>query len=389
MNFFLQEHSALYAAFDVYPSKKGASTHIHYFANALYDFAGDLALVTLADTHLPTYEAPTNKQGIEVLRFKFLFNNYLERATHFSEWLSLVLHSLPNLQIAHFRDIWSGTAILNFKGSQTRTLFEVNALPSLELPMIYANIHPQTLQKIKSLENDCLLHADHIVTVSNHLKQYLVKHYQVPDPKITVIQNGYDADLVDCIKQPKDIDKPYLLYFGAMQPWQGVDILIRAMQYLPEELHLVVLASQYKKNVKFYQKLAQKLGIEQRVQWYYEQEQNEVFAWIQGAQAVVAPLTDCLRNSIQGCCPLKIIEALGNGAVVISSKLPAVEEIVQNNETGILCRPNRPIELARAIEKALVSPDLKQNALQFAQQNLTWKKQCQKLKDCYQKWLAP
>lgn len=384
--FFKNQHTALYAAFDVFPAYKGSSTHIRYFSQKLYEFMGDLAMFTLADQTLPAYDFDFQYQ-LEIYRFKFLFDNYLERAKAFGETLQLAVATQPHLKIAHFRDAWSGIPILKAKNIDCKTVYEVNAFLTIELPHLYSYIHPETLKKIYDIEQFCLENSDKIIVVSELLKQNVLKR-GITEDKIKIIPNGYDEVLVQQVKPSVDNEK-YILYFGALQPWQGLDILIRALAYIQTSpnIRLKVIASQKKKNLKFYKKLAEKIEVSDKIDWYFTMEQEALFEYIQNAYAVIAPLVDCARNSEQGCCPLKIIESMGNGALIIASDLPSTRELIIPNETGILCRSNRPIELARAIQWALDHPEIvnkiKNNALAYAKRNYTWNAQLSKLLSVY------
>ncbi len=387
--FYKNQHTALYSAFDVFPTFKGSSTHIRYFSQKLFDFMGNLALFTLADQTLPIYESEWNNQ-LEIFRFKFLFDNYLERAKAFGELLQYAVASQTHLKIAHFRDPWSGFPILKSKNSECKTVYEVNAFYSIELVHLYTNIHQDTLRKIYEIEQFCLENSDSIIVVSELLRQNVLKR-GIPEEKIHIIPNGFDKNLVEKAKN-YPINEFYILYFGAIQPWQGLDILLRAIPHLQnKKLRLKIIVSQRKRNLKFYEKLVDKLGITDKVDWYFELKQEELFQYIQSAYAVIAPLTDCARNSEQGCCPLKIIESLGNGALVIASDLPSTRELIKNQETGILCRSNRPIELARSIDWALENPEkmkeIRNQALSFANDNYSWNAQLSKLETVYQKIL--
>lgn len=387
--FYKKQHTALYAAFDVFPTHKGSSTHIQYFSKQLFEFMGDLALFTLADQTLPVYDSDF-EGSLEIYRFKFLFDNYLERALAFGNILQKVLLTQNQLKIAHFRDPWSGYPILNTQYPDCKTLYEVNAFYSIELLHLYANIHFDTLKKIYDIEQYCLENADSIIVVSELLKQNVLKR-GIPEHKVFLIPNGYDVELTkQVIKQEEEV--PYLLYFGALQPWQGLDILLRAIPYIQiQKFRLKIIASQRKKNIKFYEKLSEKLNIFDKIDWYFELEQKELFRYIQGAFAVIAPLIDCSRNSEQGCCPFKIIESMGNGALIIASDLPSTREWITHKVTGLLCRSNRPIELARTIQWAFENPleveKIKNHAKSFAIENFTWDKQLCKLKNVYQKTL--
>ena len=148
----------------------------------------------------------------------------------------------------------------------------------------------------------------------------------------------------------------YLLYFGALQPWQGVDTALRAFSRLKdlEDLELVICSSTHPRRAKPYRKLAEKLEIEPR--WHFQLSEPELAPWREHATLSLAPLRDCARNAQQGCAPLKILESHASGTPVVASDLPATRELIDAS-TGRLVAPDRPGELARAIRVLLDYPE--------------------------------
>src|SRR5947199_1846926 len=102
---------SLYAAFDRFPTRKGASTHIARFAPCLFDHVGSGLLYVMGDTTLPVHQHEGN---VEILRFSLPVDNFLERSAAFGAYLEHILdEAAPQLRIAHFRDPWSGVPILS------------------------------------------------------------------------------------------------------------------------------------------------------------------------------------------------------------------------------------------------------------------------------------
>jgi len=170
----------------------------------------------------------------------------------------------------------------------------------------------------------------------------------------------------------------YLIYFGAVQSWQGVEVLLRAMALLNDlsDIKLLICCSSKPKHTKELKRLARRLKIEHRIIWKYQLKKSELNAYIQHAKLSLAPLTECSRNISQGCSPLKIFESMACGTAVIASKIPVVEEILQDNISGKLVRPDRPQELARAIRLMLEYPqkreELEINARQLIDNCFNW-----------------
>ncbi len=165
------------------------------------------------------------------------------------------------------------------------------------------------------------------------------------------VPNG--ADIPEPTARPTD--RRYLLYFGALQPWQGVDTALRAFARLKDlDLDLVICSSTHPRRAKAYRKLAEKLEIEPL--WHFQLSERELAPWREHATLSLAPLRDCARNAQQGCAPLKILESHASGTPVIASDLPATRELIDAT-TGRLVAPDRPGELARAIRVLLDYPE--------------------------------
>ncbi|MRR12127.1 glycosyltransferase family 1 protein, partial [bacterium] len=105
-----RRHRALYAAFDRFPTRKGASTHIARFAPALFEEFGGGLLYVVGDETLPAHQV---EGEVEIVRFSRPVPNLLERAVAFGEHLVRLLEEADDdLEICHFRDPWSGVPIL-------------------------------------------------------------------------------------------------------------------------------------------------------------------------------------------------------------------------------------------------------------------------------------
>lgn len=300
--------------------------------------------------------------------------NYLKRASAFSDWVNQQISQQWHLEVGHFRDIWGGLAILQHQ--HLTTVFEVNGLMSIELPFRYPLISKETLSKIEKLEQDCLQKAHLLTCPSQTIKAHLERR-QVPSGKIHVITNG--ADIPERYDKSVEMDSPYVMYFGALQPWQGIDILLKSFKYLKDktELKLLICSSHKEKYSRPYVKLANRLELDDQVIWKHKLGKQQLFQLIQHAECTVAPLTECSRNLQQGCSPLKIFESMACQTPVVASDIPVVREIGEPQVDFKLVRPDRPAELARAIRMLLDYPEmgtqLAQHAFKTLNERFTWK----------------
>lgn len=379
---------ALYAAFDRFPTRKGAAVHIAHFAPVLFERFGGGLLYVLGDVDLPLHQFERMPWGeVEIVRHAQPDVNFLERALGYSAMLSGLLDERgDDLELCHFRDPWGGVPILS-RPHRYATVFEVNALPSMELASRHPSLSVRVLEKIHAHERFCLDACDRIVTPSRTTARML-EGLGVAAGKISVVPNG--AQLRDRPVRPADAPQDYLIYFGALQRWQGVDTLLRAFARLADlpDLHLAICASAENRDARRLQALAQRLEIvPSRLHWRYALDEDELAAWLGHARISVAPLSDCARNTVQGCAPLKILETMAAGVPLITSDLPVVRELVEDGVEARLVPADRPAELARAIRILLAYPErageLGRNGMARIEKELTWDRSLDKLRAIY------
>ena len=345
-------YKSIYAAFDPYPSYKGSAIHIDKVTKILSAKFPSTLLLTL-----PGHLTKSFGVGIDHYEFPLTADNFLKRAILFSSWVDEQLDNQYNLHVGHFRDIWGGLPIL--KRKHITSIFEVNGLPSIELVNRYPHLSNDTIHKIRKLEDQCLHQSQLIICPSDTIQQHLIKR-GVAAGKIHVITNG--ADIPERYPRPEKMPESYFVYFGALQHWQGVDVLLKSLQYLRDkpELKLVVCSSHKEKFSRPFQKLADKLEVREQVIWKRQLSKPLLHQVIQHAIGTVAPLTECSRNLEQGCSPLKIFESMACQTAIVASDIPVVREIIQPNIHGKLFRPDRPAELARCLRLLADYPILRQ-----------------------------
>ncbi|HLF36036.1 MAG TPA: glycosyltransferase family 4 protein [Cyclobacteriaceae bacterium] len=354
---------ALYSTFETYPSGKGSSVHILHMINAM---AGILSPVTVCC--LDGGDEAPERSDARYLRFNEKEPNYLERARRFSIWLSRILRESSSFEIAQFRDIWSGLPIIESRKAWF-TVFEVNGLPSIELPYRYPDLSRETMRKIRSIEIHCLVEADMIICPSAVIRQ-CIQSFGIPADKIRVLPNG--AEIPETLASPSPVSGKYIIYFGALQKWQGLDVLIRSFRFLKDyhDLKLVICSSLQDKYDVPYLELVEKYSLAGRVAWFHRVDKNMLNSLIRGSLFTVAPLKDTARNIIQGCSPLKIFESMANAKATLASDIPAVREIITDGFDGFLVQPDRVGPLARAMRKMIDFPSRTESAGLHAQETV-------------------
>ena len=359
MNLSIKRPESVYVSFDTFPAPKGAAVHIGEFAPQLFSFIGSGLLLVLGDENTPRWQIEEN--DVQIRRYITTEENYLQKALCFEQFVYSEISAIKDdIKIAHFRDPWSGLPIIDaLEGTKAKLVYEVNALPSIEIPSRVSSALSTTLDKIREMELKCLEKANAVVCPSYVIKSFL-ESLGVDSNKITVIHNGARLSGFEH-KKPEIAPDKYIIYIGAVQAWQGVESLLKAMTFLKDMTDL------------------KRVG------------QSEVQDWLQGASLSIAPLTECERNLVQGCCPIKIVESMAAGVPVIASNMPVTQELIEHNLTGWLIRPDRPSELARAIRVLLAHPETLERIAKAAKEkvvsSLSWEKSLEELRKVYENLL--
>lgn len=381
----LASHRALYAAFDRFPSAKGAATHIDRAARMLFDHAGGGSLCVLGDPDLPRGQ----REGrIDIVRDTLTAPHFVDRVAGFERFVARrVAKQAPRLRLAQFRDPWGGRPLLR-ADRRWACVYELNGLPSIELPERHPLLGPRTIDKLRALEVDCLRRADAIVTPSHGIAERAIA-LGAPRDRTVVVANGADPAMPPSSWTPSSDGRCDFVYVGAVQGWQGIPVLLRAFARLGDDHdgRLVLVIAVARRQAAHLQAMADALGIAHRCVWHFERPRDEVAGLLAAACASVAPLAPTARNLDQGCCPLKILESMAVGTPVIASDLPCVREIVTHRGDGLLVRPDRPDELARAMRQVIDDPGLRASLGAAARRRIasdfTWDHAHRKMTEVY------
>jgi glycosyltransferase involved in cell wall biosynthesis len=243
-----------------------------------------------------------------------------------------------------------------------RLVYEVNGFPSVELKYLYPRVTDDDLlpAKLAHQEKRCLEAADLVVTVSRVSRDFIAGR-GCPAEKIRVIPNGVDPDLFPYRTPGLTGDGPLrLLYVGTLSPWQGVETLLRALalvkQVRPVELRLLGPAPKLRRAEV--EKMIRRLGLEGNVSLLKGGRRELIAPVLHESQAAVVPLLALDRNTQQGCCPLKLLEAMFAGCPVVASDLPVVRELAEPETHFLAAAPGVATALADAILRLGNEPDL-------------------------------
>ncbi len=169
------------------------------------------------------------------------------------------------------------------------------------------------------------------------------------------------------------------MFFGNIETYKGLDVLIRAFALLPSDLKArtqLLVAGSPNTDIAALQKLARDLGIDGRIVWklgYVNEEQvPELF---RSATIVALPYRAIDQSGV-------LMTAVAFGKAIVASRTGGFPEVIKNGVHGILVTPGDVQDLAKALQDLLANPARRQAMEQatrhMATTELSWAASAQK-----------
>ena len=248
-------------------------------------------------------------------------------------------------------------------------------------------ISDKVLLYISKIEQELARDSGLVVTVSNYSRKKITEYYGIEPEKILIVPNG-----VDCTKfRPKEgpIDlkqkmnihgKQCVLFVGRLVTGKGITFLIEAAQQIIKEYKDVVFVLVGGGPLR--NSLAKQMK---------EKGVLEHFIFLGDVLGdVVSKLYNCADifalPSIQEGQGIVLLEAQASAKPVVSFNVCAIKEVVKNEETGLLVKPDSQ-ELANAILKLLSDKALRekmgQAGREFVSKHFSWEICAEKMLQVY------
>jgi glycosyltransferase involved in cell wall biosynthesis len=185
-----------------------------------------------------------------------------------------------------------------------------------------------------------------------------------------------------------------LLYIGTLTAWQGIETLLTAVSLarrdFPMVLRLIGPTSRTRRQEL--ERLLYRLDLQGVVRFLGPYPQAALNSFLHSSHAAIVPLLPVDRNTQQGCCPLKMLEAMAAGCPVIAADLPVVRELAAAGVHFLPVRPGDARSLKEAILQLAADPLLGCRLARQARERVatafTWDNATQRLYDVYDRLLG-
>lgn len=180
---------------------------------------------------------------------------------------------------------------------------------------------------------------DHFITVSDFQRQEILK-MGFSDEKISTVHNFIDLE-----KFPSSYTagQSYALYFGRIEKVKGLEVLLDAIELIPDNIKIFIAGEGEYKN-EMLGRIEKSDVLRKRIQYIGFLKGQELSNAIQQAKFVIVP---SIWYETFG---LTVVEAMASSKPVIGSNIGGISEIIEDGETGYLVFPNNKEQLAERIE---------------------------------------
>ncbi len=227
-----------------------------------------------------------------------------------------------------------------------------------------------------------------LIALTPLLIEDIRRAYRIVTPA-AVAPDGVDLEQAKSQATPIRNNTPILLYLGSLHPWKGVDTLIRAMQHVK---HAAVLhiAGGNPQRINELRRLARELAVAHRIVFDGPVDPGRRFEWIHRADICLLPLTEtCIASRYTS--PLKLFEYMAAGKPIVTSDLPAMRILLENERNALLVKASDPSAFANAIDRLLADHGLREKlAVNAAQRSrsFSWQARGKQLIDFLSQRLA-
>ena len=234
----------------------------------------------------------------------------------------------------------------------------------------------------RRLETRAIQQVDHIFTICEGLRSDIAAR-GIPAGKVTVIPNAVDVESFDLGGMPDEALKKQLGlsgctvvgFIGSFYAYEGLDLLLDAFPLilfqLPDVRLLLVGGGPQEQALK---EQAKRLGLEDKIVFTGRVPHSEVQRYYDLIDVLAYPRHSMRLTEL--VTPLKPLEAMAQGRLLVASDVGGHKELIRDGENGMLFYAGSATSLAQSIMKLLAKreywTEMRAAGRQFVETERTW-----------------
>jgi glycosyltransferase involved in cell wall biosynthesis len=204
--------------------------------------------------------------------------------------------------------------------------------------------------------------TDHVITVDQRLKDYVISEFNYPEEKVTVMHNAVDTDSFRPVSKEEQMKLKQEAGFSqkdfvVLVPRRfveknGVIYAVRAMKHLESRDVKMIIAGDGPERTK----ILKEANGDHRIRFVGTISHDKIARYYMMADALLIP--SITTHGIQEASSLAMLEGMACGKTVICSSIGGMREIIQHMKNGVLTKEKEPTEIAKAIETVVTNRTL-------------------------------
>lgn len=220
------------------------------------------------------------------------------------------------------------------------------------------------------LMRNSLRASDRWLVLNEGLRDWLVDEIGIDSSRVEVLPTGVSDAFREARGTPSSRGR-YVVFFGALASWQGVEVLLEATKCSswPTDHRLIVIG-----DGPLGWAVEKAAAVGERVEWLGRRSTDETAAIVAGAACSVCPKLP-LPSMANTTTPFKILESVAAGVPVVASDIPAQKRMIEREGYGLLARSGDGVDLATAINRLCTDAELHYELSSKAREagdGLTW-----------------
>ena len=334
------------------------------------------------------------KKGLLKLLPMYIRNNY-----KCNKMIEQLTYKTPNLDydIIHAHDVLSLLAMSSKSQPKILTLHGYLARESIQ-HNIFKN-KEEKMQSFKILldyEKKGIGYSDHIITVDNRLKKYIISNFKYPEKKISVIYNAVDTTKFEPVsKYDQNKIKNILGYhkedFIILTPRRlvkknGVIYAIKAMNNIDNiNIKLIIAGNGPEESTILKESIK-----DPRINMVGSIPHNKIDLYYKAADIILIP--SITTHNIQEATSLSMLEGMSCGKVVLGSNIGGIKEIIKNTKTGVLIEEkdskNISYNIKTLFENTKLRNNISKNSREYILDNHSYLEHSKKILNIYNEILG-
>ena len=273
---------------------------------------------------------------------------------------------------------------LRTAGVDTRVVYDAHELvEGISYP-------PRVIKGWLAEESKFIHDVDAVLAVSPDQADLIQHRYKLSEPPVVVMNaavTGGGFTLGRTVRDDVDVEGRILVYHGKVDRARGLYVLVKALEFLPPDIHIVVLAQAETAVTEELRSTAAAFGAEHRLHIIGFVPGEQLPGYLAGADAAVLPFLRYGNADVS--MPNKLFEAIQAGLPILTSNTRSLKRFVEKHQIGKVFEAGSPQDLAaKAAELFAQMDEIKSHFTPELRALATWDHQADRLIGVYNEVLG-